>query len=140
MQMFFEDDGFGNMVASDGHGNDLEVVNNDFVELSYDNNLANGDDEMIMFDDANEDRLHHTNPQQHINPNVNHSFQPLQYNSLNGDNPSRIYNQFCYLKDDVHELKLLQILSEHNVPRDLHKDIVDWARQAYNDGYKFNPK
>ena len=140
MEIYFEDDGFGNMVASDSHGNDLEVANNEFLEQSNYDNEANDDNEIIILDDANEEKFIHTIPHQYIKTNLNHCSQPLKHTFLNDDNPTLIYKQFCYLKSDVHELKLLQILLKHNVPHDLHKDIVDWAREAYNDGYKFNPK
>jgi len=140
MEMYFEDDGFGNMVASDGHGNNLELLNNDFLEQSNDNNGSNDNNDMIITNNTNEEKLINTIPHQHNQRNDNHCSPPLKYTFLNDDNPSLIYKQFCYLKSDVHELKLLQILSVDNVPHDLHKDIVDWAREAYNDGYKFNPK
>jgi len=140
VDMYFEDDGYGNMVASDGHGNNLELPSEEFLEQSNDENTSNDNNDMIITNDTNDKKLNNTILHQHNQSNENHCSQPLNYTSINNKNPSQIYKQFCYLKSDVHELKLLQILSAHNVPHDLHKDIVDWARAAYNEGYNFNPK
>ena len=45
-----------------------------------------------------------------------------------------------YTKEDQVELRLLQLLDEHHVAHGLFKGIMDWARNAAQCGYEFNPE
>ena len=49
-------------------------------------------------------------------------------------------NLFMYTNEIRVENNLLKLLSDMNVPNDSFKKIMDWARNAYNTGYQFNPK
>ena len=43
-------------------------------------------------------------------------------------------------KDNFHPTKLLKILESANAPHFLYSDICQWAKEAKNDGYDFNPE
>jgi len=50
-----------------------------------------------------------------------------------------IFNDFCYLNEDKHQVKLLHLLNKSNVPHFIFDQVQKWARDAYHEGYDFNP-
>ena len=47
---------------------------------------------------------------------------------------------FSFHNNECIETNLLKLVKEINVPNYAYKKIINWARDAYNTGYKFCPK
>ena len=45
-----------------------------------------------------------------------------------------------FTNEQFYDTKLLKLLSDANAPHFLYKDIVEWARKATDNGYKFDPE
>jgi len=125
-----------------------EWDNNIEHEVPYDN-WNNADIDVVQDEEATVDIVVLTTNQEIVIDGNGTFGLPHQPNNVAFDttnnlydciNPSRLYNNFCYLKDDVHELKLLQHLNKQNVPHGLYQDIITWGREAFRDGYKFCPR
>ena len=133
---YYDEDCHGNNIAYDANGAEISFPDDEDVDFGN------------HYDDVNEDNVTMADVEDVLNDPLNNVMVPPEHeNEQNVVNtaydymdPTHIFGNFCYLNDDVHEVKLLHLLNDQNVPHGLYQDIIEWAQEAYLDGYKFCPR
>ena len=113
----YDSDGYGNRMPIDNNGDPIVThIDDDNFMLFEDNiNVDNTSDEETSVDNTNEEMLDQNDAIPDANgPNEVNPI-PVVNNLYDFMNPSCLYDNFCYLKEDYHELKLLNLIMYHMV-------------------------
>lgn len=137
---------------------EIEVEYNEEDDNPWYNNASDSDEELpneYIQDNQMEVDDNHTFNGDDDNNNIT-SLRPGQYdpsvvtndwlaqilqnrNQIQHNNDIIFSDEFVFMNNDRHQVKLLNILEEANAPHSLYQEISNWAKEAYRQEYHFNP-